>query len=192
MTVGQVVLNLGGDIDTNRGMAARHLSAIPFDYIGGNEIMAARRAAYSLAEMIVVVLILGAIAFIAIPRLNFAALHHKQASTIAKKIVTDLRRTRTLAISYAANNTVGYRLQMVGSSPYTSYNIVDANSRTTVDTLTIDSPISCTGGSIFKFGPLGNLLSDSSATPITVSSSEGATYTITVISATGIVQCTGG
>ncbi|MGA2323536.1 MAG: hypothetical protein ABSG22_06780 [Sedimentisphaerales bacterium] len=153
--------------------------------------MTGKRTAYSLAEMIVVVLILGALAFIAIPRLNFAALHHKQANTIAKQIVTDLRRTRTLAISYAANNTKGYNLQMVGSSPYTSYQIVDANSGATVDTLTINSPISCTGGSIFKFGPLGNLLSGSSTTAITVSS-ESKTYTITVISATGIVECTGG
>lgn len=153
--------------------------------------MAAKRTAYSLAEMIIVVLILGAFAFIAIPRLNFTALHHEQASTIAKQIVTDLRRTRTLAISYAANNTKGYNLQMVGSSPYTSYQIVDANSGVTVATLAISSPISCTGGSLFQFGPLGNLLSGSSTTPITVSS-ETKTYTITVISATGIVECTGG
>ena len=173
-------------------MAVRHLSAIPFDYIGGNEIMAARRAAYSLAEMIVVVLILGAFAFIAIPRLNFAALHKKQAHTIAKKIVTDLRRTRTLAISKAVNNPSGYKLQMVGSSPYTSYQIIDSNAAATVvDTLTIDSPISCTGGSLFKFGPLGNLLTGSSATPVTVSS-DGETYTITIMPATGIVECTGG
>jgi Tfp pilus assembly protein FimT len=153
--------------------------------------MAAKRTAYSLAEMIVVVMILGALSFIAIPHLNFAALHHKQAHTVAKKIATDLRRTRTLAISYAANNTKGYRLQMAGSSPYTSYQIVDVNSGSTVDTQTIDLPISCTGGSLFNFGPLGNLLSDSSTSAITVSS-EGKTYTITVISATGIVECTGG
>jgi len=154
--------------------------------------MAAKRAAYSLAEMIVVVLILGAMAVIAIPRLNFAVLHHKQANTIAKKIATDLRRTRTLAISKALNNPSGYKLQMVGSSPYTSYQIIDSNSAATVvDTLTIDSPISCTGGSLFKFGPLGNLLTGSSDTPITVSS-EGETYTITIITATGIVECTGG
>jgi Tfp pilus assembly protein FimT len=156
-----------------------------------NGVMAAKRAAYSLVEAIVVVLILGTLAFIAIPQMNFAALHHKQANVIAKKIVTDLRRTRALAISNAANNTKGYNLQMVGSSPYTSYKIVDANSAATVDTLAIDSPISCAGGSLFKFGPLGNLLTGSSSSPITVSS-EGQTYTITVISATGIVECTGG
>ena len=144
-----------------------------------------------MAEMIVVVMIIGALAFIAIPRLNFAALHHKQAHTIAKKIITDLRRTRTLAISKAANNPAGYRLQMVGSSPYASYQIVDTNSSgTVVDSQTIDSPVSCTGGSQFGFGPLGNLLTGSGTT-LSVSS-EGKTYTITVITGTGIAECTGG
>jgi Tfp pilus assembly protein PilE len=150
--------------------------------------MAAKRTAYSLTEVVVVVLILAALAFIAVPRLDFTALHREQADTIARKITTDLRRTRTLAISYAANNTKGYNLQMVGSSPYSGYQIVDANSAAIVDTLTIDSPITCTGGSLFQFGPLGNLLPGSSTAPISVSS-EGKTYTITIISATGIVEC---
>ena len=127
--------------------------------------------------------------FIAIPRLNFPALYRKQASAVAKQVVTDLRRTRTLAISNAVSHSAGYSLQMVGSSPYTSYKIVDVNSGTAVDSLTIGSPVSCTGGSIFTFGPLGNLLTGSST--ITVSSNN-RTYTITVIPATGIVECTGG
>ncbi|MBE3143442.1 MAG: hypothetical protein IMZ61_05890 [Planctomycetes bacterium] len=147
--------------------------------------MTGKRTAYSLAEMIVVVLILGALAFIAVPRLNFAALHHKQAHTIAKKIVTDLRRTRTLAITRAATNQTGYTLSISGSN----YQIIDDSNSVTVDSQTIDSHITCGGGTVFSFGPLGNLRAG--ATPITVSS-EGRTYTITIISATGIVQCTGG
>lgn len=153
--------------------------------------MAAKRTAVTLIEMIVVVAILGAFAFIAIARFNSAVIYRKQASTVAKQIVTDLRMTRTMAISKAVSNSVGFSLQMVGSSPYTGYQIVDANSGTTVSSFTISSSISCTGGSLFTFGPLGNLLTGSSTTPITVSSN-GRTYTITVISATGIVECTGG
>jgi Tfp pilus assembly protein FimT len=154
--------------------------------------MSAKRTAYSLAEMIVVVMIIGALAFIAVPRLNFGVLGHKQANAAARQIATDLRRARTLAISKAVNNPSGYKLQMVGSSPYTSYQIIDSNgAATVVDTLTINSGVSCTGGSLFKFGPLGNLLTGSSSTPITISA-DGQTYTITVISSTGIVQCTGG
>jgi len=152
--------------------------------------MTGQRTGYSLAEIIMVVLILGALTFIAVPQLNFAALHHKQAHAVAKTIVTDLRRTRTMAISQAANNTAGFRLQMTGAAPYSGYQIVDVNSGTVADSLSIDSHISCSGDSQFRFGPLGNLLTGSGS-QLTVSA-EGRTYTITVIPGTGIVECTGG
>jgi len=147
--------------------------------------MAARRTAFSLIEAIVIVVILGAMAFIAVPRLNFAVLYRKQAHTVAKQIVTDLRRTRTLAITRAATNSTGFSLQITGST----YQIIDDSNGTTVDSQMIDSHISCGGGSQFLFGPLGNLRAGS--TPLTVSSA-GRTYTITVITGTGIVECTGG
>jgi Tfp pilus assembly protein FimT len=147
--------------------------------------MAARRTAFTLIEAIVIVMVLGAMAFIAVPRLNFAALYRKQADTVARKIATDLRRARTLAITDAANNPTGYTLRITGST----YQIIDDSNSATVDTQTIDSHISCGGGTEFRFGPLGNLRTGSS--PLTVSA-EGRTYTITVISATGIVQCSGG
>jgi prepilin-type N-terminal cleavage/methylation domain-containing protein len=152
--------------------------------------MTGQRKGYSLAEMIVVVMIIGALAFIALPRLNFAALHHTQAHTVARTIVTDLRRTRTMAISWAANNTAGFRMQMTGVAPYSGYQIVDVNSGTVADSLSIDSHINCSGDSQFRFGPLGNLLTGSGS-QLTVSA-EGRTYTITVIPGTGIVECTGG
>ncbi|MCJ7729597.1 MAG: hypothetical protein MUO27_06945, partial [Sedimentisphaerales bacterium] len=110
---------------------------------------------------------------------------HKQAHIVAKTIVTDLRRTRTLAISKAATNPTGFTLNITGSS----YQIIDDSNSVTVDSQTIDSHISCGGGTVFRFGPLGNLRA--SSTPLTVSA-EGRTYTITVISGTGIVECTGG
>ena len=147
--------------------------------------MTARRTAFSLLEAIMIVVILGALAFIAVPRLNFAALYHQQAETIAKKITTDLRRTRTMAITKAATNTTGYTLRVTGST----YQIIDDSNSVTVDTQTIDSNISCGGGTEFQFGPLGNLRTGS--TPLTVSSGS-RTYTITVTSATGIVKCTEG
>ena len=52
--------------------------------------MAGQKTGYSLAEMLIVVLIIGALTFIAVPKLNFAALYRKQAHTVAKTIVTDL------------------------------------------------------------------------------------------------------
>ena len=55
-------------------------------------IITEKKSGYSVIEMIVVVLIVSALAFIAVPRLNLAALYKKQAHTVAKKIVTDLTK----------------------------------------------------------------------------------------------------
>jgi Tfp pilus assembly protein FimT len=152
--------------------------------------MAGKRKAYSLVEAIIVVAIIGALAFIAVPRLNFTGLYKKQAHAVAKQITTDLRRARTMAIINAATNSTGYSLRMTGSSPYTGYQIVNDSNSAVIDTLTIVSPIDCSGGPNFLFGPLGNLRSGSNNS-LTVTS-EGKTYTITLISGTGIVECSGG
>ena len=143
--------------------------------------------AFTVVELLLIVLFLGIFAAIAVPRLRFATLHGKQADTVARKIVTDLRRTRTLAISNAAKNTAGFRLQMVGSPPYSGYQIVDANSGSVVDSQTIDSKITCSGGTTFQFDPLGNLKAGSGS-QLTVAAG-GKTFIVTVISATGAVKC---
>lgn len=145
-------------------------------------------AGFSLAELIIVVIIIGIMAFVAVPRLQFGGVRRKKAEITASKIVTDLRHTRLLAITNAAENTNGYRLTMQGGAPYSSYQITNLQTSEVVDTYSIDSEVSCMGDSQFSFGPLGNLLSGSGST-ISVSS-EGKSFTITVISATGMVKNT--
>lgn len=147
------------------------------------------KPAYSLVELIIVMIFLGIFAAIAVPRINFAVITKQKSDTVARKIVTDLRRTRTLAISDAANNTVGYALNMTGTSPYSGYEIENLDTLTVVDSHTIPSGISCTGGDEFKFEPLGNLLTGSD-TELTVSTdTEDRSFTITIINATGMVKC---
>ena len=151
--------------------------------------MAGKRTAYTLIEAIVVVMIIGALAFIAVPRLNLAAIYHKEAHTFAKTIVTDLRRTRTLAIVNAATNRNGFTLRITSSS----YQIIDSSSggETVPNSQqTIPPQVTCEGGPDFTFGPLGNLTS--SGTQLKVSDKDKSrTYTITIKSATGMVGCTG-
>ena len=145
------------------------------------------KAGFTFVELALVVIFISIFAAISIPRLHYGAIAKQKADCTARKIVTDLRRTRTLAISDAAGNTDGFALNMTGSSPYTGYEIVNLNTEETVDSHTIDSDVSCTGGDEFQFGPLGNLLSGSD-TELTVSAS-GKTFTITITSATGMVKC---
>ena len=147
-----------------------------------------QKAGFSLAELIIIVLILGVLSLIAVPKLQFATLRRQKADTVASKIVTDLRFTRQLAITNAAENTTGYQMNMTGGGPYNGYDIVNSETFEIVESYSIDSDISCTGGNLFKFGPLGNLLSGS-GTQLTVSS-EGKSFTITIVSPTGMVKCT--
>ena len=150
--------------------------------------MARQKGAFTLVELILIVLFVGILAFIVVPRMNLSAISKQKADTTARKIITDLRRTHRLAISDAANNTAGFALKMTGSSPYTGYEIENLDTAETLDSYTIDSAITCTGGSEFNFGPLGNLLTGSD-TQLSVSAS-GKTFTITITSATGMIKCT--
>ena len=169
-------------------MAAVQLWPSSIFYVGGPH-MARQKKAVTVIELLLIVLFLGIFAAIAVPRFNFSAILKQKADTTARKIVTDLRRARRLAISDAANNTDGFALNMTGGSPYTGYEIVNLNTSTTITngTFSIDSAISCTGGDEFQFGPLGNLLAGSD-TQLTVAAEE-KTFTITIISATGTVKC---
>ncbi len=145
------------------------------------------RNAFTLIELIIAVAILGVIAMIAVPRLQYAVVYGKQADTVARKIMTDLRRARNLAITNAASNTDGFAVNMLGATPYGSYEIENLDTGEAVDTYTIDDVVSCSGGRTFEFGPLGNL-KDGSDNTLTVSASDKE-FTITIISATGMIQC---
>ena len=145
--------------------------------------------AFGLVELIIVVMWLGILAAIAVPRLNRAAISKNKAQTTARKIVTDLRLTRRLAISDAATNTVGFRLRMVNPSPHQTYEIVNLDTFETLAAHTIDSDVTVTSptGQDFKFGPLGELKTGS-GTQVVITA-EGKSFTITIIQATGTVKC---
>jgi len=147
------------------------------------------KKAFTFIELILVVIFLGVLATVAVPKLQFAAVSKQKAESFAAKVVTDLRRTRTLAISDAANNTAGFTLNMVGPAPYFAYEIVNLDTAETIDSHIIDSAVSCTGGADFQFGPLGNLSTESDTELII--SADGKTFTITIISATGMIKCDG-
>jgi len=145
------------------------------------------RMGFGLIEAAMVVLFIGILAAVTVPRLNLAIISKYKAEATAKKIVTDLRRTRRLALSDAANNTEGFSLRLLGPGPYTGYEIVNLDTTATVDSHTIDPEVTVTGDADeFDFGLLGNLTS--TYTQITVSA-EGKIFIITIIRATGTVKC---
>jgi Tfp pilus assembly protein FimT len=143
--------------------------------------------AFTVAEMTLVLLFLGIMAFVAIPKLQFRFIFGQQADTVARGLVTDLRLTRAMAIGHATSNVAGFGLHMTGSGPYTGYEIINLDTTNVIESFTIDTPIQCTGGSTFDFGPLGNLLSGSD-TQIDVSGADRS-FTINIVTATGTVKC---
>jgi len=187
------ILRIDHPLHRSESEASRTISKVPFM---NRRIITKRpstfkiEAGFSLAELVIIVLILGALTFIAVPKLQFATLRRQKADTVASKIATDLRFTRQLAITNAAENISGYQLSMTGAGPYNGYDIINSETFEIVESYSIDSDISCTGGSLFKFGPLGNLLAGSGS-QLTVSS-EGKSFTINIVSATGMVKCTEG
>ena len=148
--------------------------------------MVTHKKAFSLTELVIVLVLLSILAGVAVPRFNFALVSKKKAHALTQKIATDLRRTRSLAIVNAAENTAGFALNMIGSGQYTSYEIQNLDTSTIIDSHTIDPEISCEQGSEFNFGPLGNLLAGSD-TFVNISA-EGDSYTIRITLATGMVR----
>ena len=151
-----------------------------------------KNRAFSFVEVMIVLLWIGILAAIAVPRLNFAIISKQRAENITRKVVTDLRLTRRLAISDAAVNTKGFQLKMVGPSPYTSYEIENVDTHVTVASHTLDPgvTITCPTGITFAFGPLGNLETGSGDEMEINISAEDRSFAITILAATGAVKCT--
>ncbi len=141
---------------------------------------------HTLVEVVTVVLVLSILAWIAVPRLDFSTVWGVRADAVVRRLATDLRHTRALAITQAARNPEGFALVMQGADPYRSYQIVDRHDRTVVTTCHLPADVRCGGGRRFEFGPLGNLQNGSDA-HLGIRT-EGKSYRLEIVPATGAVQ----
>ncbi|MBN1787688.1 MAG: hypothetical protein JW806_04770 [Sedimentisphaerales bacterium] len=148
--------------------------------------MTSLRKGVTLAELIVVVLILGAMSFVIVPRMSISFITTGKTRTTAHKITSAIRYARSLAIADAATNSQGYMVSMTGGGSYTGYEVAVLGSGEIVETGTIDPEVSCTGADDFRFGPLGQRTGDTDS--LTVSGG-GETYLVSVVTATGLVKC---
>lgn len=141
----------------------------------------------SFIEVLFVLVLLGILAAVALPRLQMGAVSKQTAKTFAHQLTADLRYARQLALTNAAENTLGFELVMSGSGSYSGYQIRNRQTAAAVHTYPISPDIQVTGGGTFVFGPFGNLLTGSD-TALQVAAGDES-YSITVFPATGSVLC---
>ncbi len=141
---------------------------------------------YTLVEAVTVVLVLSILTCIAVPRLDFGAVWGARADAVVQRLATDLRHTRTLAITYAARNPDGFALVMQGAEPYPSYQIIDQQDRAVMTACNLPAGVQCRGGRRFEFGPLGNLQNGSDA-HLGIRT-EGRSYRLEIAPVTGAVE----
>ena len=144
-----------------------------------------RRTGHTLVEVITVALIVGILACVAVPRLNFGAVLGAKADAVVRQIATDLRRARSQAITHAAHNPKGFALVMTGDAPYLGYQIVDLHDASVVANCTFPAGIRCSGGRRFEFSTLGNLQAGGD-TQLHVFTG-GKSYSVEVVPTTGAV-----
>jgi len=143
--------------------------------------------AYTLAELIVAVLLITVLTGVAVPRLQFGFTHRKEAEATARKIVIDLRRARSLAILNAATNSDGFALCLRNGDEGATYDTVDLSDQSIVDSHAVGSGIDLSGQMRFEFDSLG-ALKNTKPSSLSVAAS-GKTFAISVIPATGMVKC---
>lgn len=141
---------------------------------------------YTLVEVVTVALVISILACIAVPRLSLSAVWGARADAAVQRLVTDLRHTRALAITYAPRNPDGFALVMQSADPCRSYQIINRGDHTAVTTCTLPAGIQCGGGRRFEFGPLGNL-QNGSDTRLRIQTEDKA-YLIEIAPATGAVE----
>lgn len=134
------------------------------------------------------VVLVGILAAIAVPRMNMAVIDEQKSHTFARKLAADLRYARQLALTHAAQNNQGYGLYLTGGGSYTAYEIRDLDTNDVIHSYPIDESVLVTGGHEFRFGPLGNLLSGSDR-QIQVTAGDRE-FNLAVQPATGAIVCT--
>ncbi|MFC1762525.1 Tfp pilus assembly protein FimT/FimU [Planctomycetota bacterium] len=133
---------------------------------------------FTLIELLLTVALLGIVASIVVPRLNYGAIHIAEVKTTAQAFAGSLRLARSLAVSDAGANGQGYKVTLSSGT----YSLINAATSTTVKGPTaVPSGINTSGDSDIQFNRLGES-ADGSAKSVTFSyDTTSAVVTVTPV-----------
>jgi len=139
-----------------------------------------RARGYTLIELVFVIVVIMLVAMVAIPRMGLPFTVKMKVYTASRKLVSNLRYTRRLAIT----NNENYRLNVDSST--NEYEIYDSGDAQVGNTETIDSSITVSADKDFIFEAFGN--ADAASDTSISLTADGNQYDVTVTVATGRVK----
>lgn len=141
------------------------------------------RRAYTLIEILFVIVFLGIMAVMALPRLSTSLIVKMRVKTSAQNLISGIRLTRRLAVT----NNENHRLSVNSSN--NEYIVYDSSNVQVGNTEYIDSEVIISADKDFIFESLGNLSALSDTDVSLTSSTKQADISLVV--ATGRVSVSG-
>ncbi len=143
-----------------------------------------RAGGMTLLEVLMVVVIVGIMSAVVIPRLGPGGIGNPGARAVARRLALDLRHARSLAIATGTNHYVGFDAAGAALTGYTIYQTASPTDIAVEAYRSFGQGVTATGsGTRAEFSPTGAALGAYSF----VVSGPSQDFTVTVITVTGAI-----
>jgi len=115
------------------------------------------RSGFTLIELVLVVALVAILASIAVSRSGWETMDKIQVQSNGRQFSNYLKLARSLAITHASSNGVGYEVVLSPSQPYT-YSLINSDTSQVIKgPIALPEGVSRSGDMTYEFTPLGNL-----------------------------------